>query len=71
MTSKANRTEELLEQILRVLAASVVGGKGLSEGAPLLHRLGVELEVIECVYDTTQGSVSGTISKANAKKVKK
>lgn len=66
MTSKGNRTEELLEQILRVMAASVVEGKTLSEGAPFLHRLGVELEVIERVYGTTKGSVSGTISKANA-----
>lgn len=65
------RATELLEQLLSLTAASVVQGKSLSEGAPLLDRLGVDRGVIAAVYGTSEASVRAIVSQAKSKKGKK
>jgi len=59
------RELDLLEKLLRVNAATLVAGKNLSEGAPLLERLGVERPAVAAIYDTSESSVRSVLSKAN------
>jgi len=66
-----NRTAPLLEQLLKLTAASAVQGKSLSEGAPFLDRLGVDRGIIAAVYDTSEASVRAILSQAKSKKRKK
>jgi hypothetical protein len=71
-TSESTRIETLLDQLIRVTAATAVHGRGLSQGAPFLDRLGVDRGVIAAIYDTSESSVRGAISKARGdKSVKK
>ncbi len=69
--SETTRTEQLLEQILRVLAATAVQTKTLSDGAPYLDRLRVDRAVIADVFETSDGSVRAILSQAKSKKGKK
>jgi hypothetical protein len=59
-----DKLEKRIEQLLKVVAALAVADKNLSEGAPLLDRLGIERALIAEIYDTSPGSVRGVLSQA-------
>lgn len=63
MPIDGTRAEDLLEQVLRVLCATLVADKPLVDGAQTLGRLGVSRTVIAKVYATSENSVSATLSK--------
>jgi hypothetical protein len=63
----ANGTEKLdkqLQLIAKLLGALTVRDKNLSEGAPLLDRLGLDRALIAEIYATSAASVRGVLSKA-------
>jgi hypothetical protein len=64
--SEARGSED--SQHIRLLAAIVVDGKSLVDGAVLLDRLGVSRATTAAIYDTTQGTIRSTIAKAKTKK---
>lgn len=66
-----NRDHELVKAMLRVNAASLVAGKSLAEGAPLLNRLGIDRATMAAIYDTTESSVRAAISDARSVKSKR
>jgi hypothetical protein len=58
------KVDKQLQLIVKVLAALTVRDKNLSEGAPLLDRLGLDRAVIAEIYATSAASVRGVLSKA-------
>jgi hypothetical protein len=59
--SEVNRK---LDVIIRILAYQVVAKMTLSEGAPLLKRIGLNASEIAAVYDSSPKSISVRISEA-------
>jgi hypothetical protein len=66
------RIDELnrkLDLIVRLLAYQLVAGKTLSNGAPVLKRLGLSASEIAAVFDTTSNTVNVRLTES--KKAKK
>jgi hypothetical protein len=57
-----------LDTLTRLIAYQTVGKMTLSEGAPLLRRLGFTSAEIAAIYDSTSNAVS--VRLAEAKKIK-
>jgi len=62
--NESSRVEELLDQLLKVAAATAVQRKSLSDGAPYLDRLGIGRGVVAAIYDTSEASVRAILSQA-------
>jgi|WetSurMetagenome_2_1015567.scaffolds.fasta_scaffold1128421_1 hypothetical protein len=69
--SKESNYEELnrkIDTLLRLLAYQTVEKKTLSEGAPLLRRLGFTSSEIAAIYDSTSNAVNVRLAEAKRKK---
>lgn len=66
---KLDEVSRKLDVVARILAYQLVADRTLSEGAPLLKRLGLTAGEIAAVFDTTVGTVHVRLS--HSKKAKK
>lgn len=57
-----------LDALLRIVAYQTVEKKTLSEGAPLLRRLGFTASEIAAIYDSTANTVNVRLAEARKKK---
>lgn len=57
-----------LEILIKLLAYQIVEKRTLSEGAPLLRRLGLNAAEIAAIYESTPQSISVRIAEAKKKK---
>ena len=57
-----------LDTLINLLAYQTVEKKTLSEGAPLLRRLGLTASEIASVYDSTANTVNVRLAEAKKKK---
>lgn len=62
---------EKLDRVLNLLAYQTVGKMALSEGAPLLRRLGFSQSEIAAIYGTTANTISVRLAEAKKKNQKK
>jgi hypothetical protein len=72
-----NKSEEILISIDRKLSIIInleayilVGQMTITEGAPILKRLGLEPSEIASVFNTTEGTVKTRLSEAKKKPIK-
>jgi hypothetical protein len=63
-SSEPSELAGLLGQLLKVTCYMAVQGKSLSDGAPLLDRLGVDRSITAEIYGTSEGSVRAILSQA-------
>ena len=63
-SAPSDRTNELLEQILRVLALQMASEKSISEAAQLLKVAGLDNKTIAQVLNTTDATVRASLSAA-------
>jgi len=63
--------EEKLDLIVRLLAANVGPSLSVAERAPILRRLGLDLNTIAMVCNTTANSVSVRLAEAKRKTAKR
>ncbi len=70
MSNEKNSDEinRKLDTLLRLLAYQTVGKMTLSEGAPLLRRLGFTAAEIAAIYDSTANAVNVRLAEAKKKK---
>lgn len=61
-TDKEERTIQLLEQILKVLALQAAADKSITDGVKLLKAAGMDNKTIAQVLDTTEATVRATYS---------
>jgi hypothetical protein len=57
-----------LDRLISLLAYQTVEKKTLSEGAPLLRRLGFTASEIAAIYDSTSNAVNVRLAEAKKKK---
>jgi hypothetical protein len=68
---KLDELNRKLDLIVRILAYQLVSGKTLSNGAPVLKRLGLSAGEIAAVFDTTPNTVNVRLTESKkAKKAK-
>lgn len=68
------KTEEIgrkLDTLLKLIAYQTVGKMTLSEGAPILRRLGFTPSEIAAIYDSNTNVVNVGLAKAKKKKKEK
>jgi len=63
-----NEINRKLDRLLSLLAYQTVEKKTLSEGAPLLRRLGFTAAEIAAIYDSTSNAVNVRLAEAKKKK---
>ena len=70
MSSDADTAEinRKLDMLIRLIAYQTVEKKTLSEGAPLLRRLGLTAAEIAAIYDSTANAVNVRLAEARKKK---
>ena len=56
-----------LEVLIRLQAYSIIANKNVSEGAPILRRLGLTPTEIAAIFDTTSNSVKVRIAESKKK----
>ena len=69
--SKDISTEEInrkLDLLISLVAYQTVEKKSLTEGAPLLRRLGLTASEIAAIYDSTSNAVNVRLAEARKKK---
>lgn len=70
----SEKVEELcskLDLVARLLAYQLVADRSLSQGAPILRRLGLSAKEIAAVFGTTVGTVRVGLSPSKRAKKKK
>jgi hypothetical protein len=68
---KMDELNQKLDLVVRILAYQLVSGKTLSNGAPVLKRLGLSASEIAAVFGTTQNTVNVRLTESKkAKKTK-
>jgi hypothetical protein len=60
-----------IDVLLRLMAYQTVGKMTLTEGAPLLRRLGFTSSEIAAIYDSTTNTVNVRLAEAKKKKKEK
>ncbi len=65
--------EKKIDTLIKLQAYQIVAGKNVTEGAPILRRLGLTPIEIASIYDTTSNAVNARLSesKKGAEKTKK
>jgi len=61
---------ERVDTAIRLLAYQIVADKNVSQGAPILKRLGLSLSDIADIYDSTTGSISVRLAESRRPKAK-
>ena len=59
--------DKKIDVLLRILAYQIVEGKTLSQGAPILKRLGLSNTDIATIFDTSYKTVSVRLAEAKKK----
>jgi DNA-directed RNA polymerase specialized sigma24 family protein len=73
MTSddKLDEVSRKLDLVVRILAYQLVANSTLSQGAPILRRLGLGAREIAAIFNTTVGTVRVGLSQSKKSKKKK
>lgn len=62
---------ERLDTAIRLLAYQIISNKNVSQGAPVLKRLGLSLSDIADIYGSTAGSISVRLAESRRTKPKR
>lgn len=50
--------------LIKLISYQLVGGKTITEGAPILRRLGLSNAQIADVFDSSQGAIAARVAEA-------
>jgi transcriptional regulator len=64
------KVDRKLSILINLLAYQIIQGKTLTDGVPVLRRLGLKQSEIAAVYDTTAGTVSVRLAEAKRRRTR-